>query len=80
MNEIKRLAAELVALCERFDINYAVFFTESPHTLSGSANFTSEELAILIESLSRSQPIEEVVFLHRVMDMIIRERQSSTWN
>ena len=80
MNEIKKLVAELAVLCERFNINYALFYSESPHTLSGGANLTTEELAIMIETLSRSQPIEELMFLRHVMDMVIRERQSSNWN
>lgn len=78
MDTIKRLAAELARLCNRMGVTYAVFFSERPHSITGGATFTAEELAILFETFSRKMPLDQVKFLRAVMDTIIQER--SSWN
>lgn len=78
METIKRLAAELERMCNRMGVNYAVFFSERPHSITGGATFTTEELAILFETFSRKMPLDQVKFLRAVMDAIIQER--SSWN
>ena len=60
-------------------LNYAVFFSEQPHSITGGATFTIEEYAILIETFSRRLPLEQVRFLRKVMNMIITDRSSSSW-
>lgn len=74
IDEIKKAAEAFEAICEKEDVNYAIFFTELPHSLTGGATFTPEEFAILIETFARRLPLEQVSFLRKVMDMIIEER------
>ena len=78
METIRRLVAELERLCTAMGVNYAVFFSERPHSITGGATFTTEEIAILFETFSRKLPLEQVKFLRAVMDTFIRDRTS--WN
>ena len=75
IDEVKKAVEALEEVCE----NYAVFFSEQPHSITGGATFTIEEYAILIETFSRRLPLEQVRFLRKVMDMIITDRSSSSW-
>ena len=79
IDEVKKAVEALEEVCERVGVNYAVFFSEQPHSITGGATFTIEEYAILIETFSRRLPLEQVRFLRKVMDMIITDRSSSSW-
>ena len=79
MEEIKKAVKALEEICEREGVNYAVFFSEQPQSITGGATFTTEEYAILIETFSRRLPLDQVRFLRKVMDMIITDRSSSSW-
>lgn len=77
IEEIKKAVDAFEAVCEKEDVNYAVFYAEMPHSLTGGATFTPEEFAILIETFSRRLPLTQVHFLRQVMDMVIEERLTS---
>lgn len=76
IEEIKKAAGAFGNICEQEGVNYAIFFAEMPHSLTGGATFTPEEFAILIETLSRRLPLTQVRFLRQVMDMVIEERSA----
>lgn len=50
IDEVKKAVEALEEVCERVGVNYAVFFSEQPHSITGGATFTIEEYAILIET------------------------------
>ena len=77
IEEIKKAVDAFETVCEKEDVNYAVFYAEMPHSLTGGATFTPEEFAILIETFSRRLPLTQVHFLRQVMDMVIEERLTS---
>lgn len=77
IEEVKKAADAFSVICEEEEVNYAIFYAELPHSLTGGATFTPEEFAILIETLSRRLPLTQVHFLRQVMDMVIEERSAS---
>ena len=40
IEEIKKAVDAFEAVCEKEDVNYAVFYAEMPHSLTGGATFT----------------------------------------
>lgn len=77
MNEIKKLAIALQQECEEQHINYGIFFSEVSHTITGSATFTLEEIAIMFETIARNLPIEQIQFLQTVLSMVIEEKKQN---
>ena len=77
MNEIKKLAIALQQKCEEEHVNYGIFFSEVSHTITGGATFTLEEIAIMIETIARNLPVEQIKFLQTVLSMVIEERPFS---
>ena len=47
---------ELQEKCEEKHINYGLFICDRPHSVTGAANFTLEEISIMIENIARSLP------------------------
>lgn len=74
MDEILTLAKQLENLCEERDINYGIFFSEQPHTITGSANLTLEEITILMETMARNMPVENVQFMREVLSLIVKDK------
>ena len=65
IDEVKKAVEALEEVCERVGVNYAVFFSEQPHSITGGATFTIEEYAILIETFSRVCRWNRCVFSER---------------
>ena len=74
MKEIKKLAIALQQKCEEEHVNYGIFFSEVSHTITGGATFTLEEIAIMIETIARNLPVEQIKFLQTVLSMVIEEK------
>ena len=74
MNEIKKLAIALQQKCEEEHVNYGIFFSEVSHPSTGGATFTLEEIAIMIETIARNLPVEQIKFLQTVLSMVIEEK------
>ncbi len=78
MNEIKKLAIALQKKCEEEHVNYGIFFSEMSHTITGGATFTLEEIAIMIETIARNLPTEQIKFLQTILSMVIEEKKDSS--
>lgn len=76
MNEIQKLAVALQKKCEEEHVNYGIFFSEIPHTITGMATFTLEEIAIMIETVVRNLPVEQIKFIQTILSMVIEEKNS----
>lgn len=44
IDEIKKAAEAFEAICEKEDVNYAIFFTELPHSLTGGPHSLPKSL------------------------------------
>ena len=66
MNEIKKLAIALQQKCEEEHVNYGIFFSEVSHTIAS--------IAIMIETIARNLPVEQIKFLQTVLSMVIEEK------
>ena len=75
--EIKKLAIALQQKCEEEHVNYGIFFSEVSHTITGGATFTLEEIAIMIETIARNLPVEQIKFLQTVLSMVIKEKNEN---
>ena len=74
MNEIKKLAIALQQKCEEEHVNYGIFFSEVSHTITGGSTLSLEEIAIMIETIARNLPVEQIKFLQTVLSMVIEEK------
>ena len=74
MNEIKKLAIALQQKCEEEHVNYGIFFSEVSHTITGGATFTLEEIAIMIETIARNLPVEQIKFLQTVRLWLLKKK------
>ena len=74
LNDLKKLQEK----CERKHINYGLFISDSPHSVTGAANFTLEEISIMIENIARSLPLKQVQFIQHILYLVAEEKIKET--
>ena len=64
--------------CEERHINYGLFICDKPHSVTGAANFTLEEISIVIENIARSLPLKHIQFIQHILSLVAKEKQHET--
>ena len=80
MKEILELLQALQKKCESQHINYGLFICNQPHAITGAANFTLEEITIMIETITRNLPYEQVSFIQHIVGLVADEKKKKEEN